>query len=264
MITIVMAVYGQPLMLAHQIKTITGYSESVLDQLTVIIVDDCGDPAVTAEELGSLIAACEVKLFRVGLNIPWNQMSARNLGMQHADGWCVLLDPDMVLSEDAIELLLGAASREKRGTVVKWALRHVGSGQVDITSPNTWMIHREDFFAVGGYVEHYAGSKGWSDVTIQDVFRSTYKIKQRTDITADFYGTDQIADAMVSSLDRSTAVNKKKRIRDCNEAKRGGWAKWARARKGIPRGNFPWAQLFPPPALSGTSPSDATGSHGRN
>jgi len=248
-LTIVMAVYGQPEMLWFQIKLMETYPEDVLKRLNVIVVDDCGNPPVNEKwiiELGLFVK--KVQLFRVDEDIHWNQMGARNLAMHHAEGWCVMLDPDMVFSGEMMQKLLLTIGQLERGHVVKWALRHVGNGVVDMTSPNTWLIHRDDFFAIGGYDEDYAGHKGWSDVQLLDVLRSCYKIHQRPDIQADFYSNKQVPDAAVTSLDRSTGANRKKRLRKAAEARGArGWKQWAKTRQKIPRLRFKWRRVYPPP-----------------
>jgi hypothetical protein len=246
-LTLVMAVYGQPQMLAKQLAEISLYSPEICRKLSLVIVDDCGAPAVDTR--GIELAAGFLKsaqLFRVDKDIPWNQMGARNLGMHHSSGWCVMLDPDMVLDGDTVERMMKAAERMHRGRVMKFALRHVGSGKLDMTSPNTWLLHRDDFFAVGGYDEDFAGNKGWSDVQLLDILRACYKIEERPDLWAHFYGTAQVPDAMVTSLDRSTAANRKKRVKKVGQARAsGGWKAWAKVRAKAERLRFPWTKIFP-------------------
>ena len=249
-----MAVYGQPHMLAEQVYTILDYDIEVLRKLNVVIVDDCGEPQVDvacATVLASQVKG--VKLFRVERNIPWNQMGARNLGMEHSQGHCLLIDPDMVFDGDMMARMMKAAAKLARGRVIKWGLKHVNSGKLDMSSPNTWLIHRDDFFAVGGYDEDFAGNKGWSDVQFLDIMRGCYKIEERSDLWAHFHSTASISDAMVTSLDRSTSANKKKRVKKVDQARKaGGWARWAQTRVSAERLRFPWTQLFPRP--SETSP----------
>lgn len=250
-LTIVMAVYGQPLMLQKQLQTIAGYDLVDRARLSVVVVDDCGDPQVQPQTIIDFAEFVpSVRLFRVGKDIPWNQMGARNLGMTHSSGWCLMIDPDMVFDSPTMERMMHAASKLQRGHVLKFALRHVNTGKIDMTSPNTWLIHRDDFFAVGGYDEDYAGNKGWSDVQFLDILRSCYKIEERPDLWAHFHGTDSVPDAMVKSLDRSTSANRKKRIKKTGQAKAaGGWARWAKqSRVTAEKLRFPWTQLFPPPS----------------
>lgn len=248
-LTIVMAVYGQPQMLATQLAEIRSYGPEVCSKLRLIVVDDCGDPPVDPREIEAVATGVQsAKLFRIEQDIPWNQMGARNLGMHHAEGWCMMLDPDMVFPASMMVRVMEAVEKLERGQVIKFALRHFDNKRtIDMTSPNTWIIHRDDFFHAGGYDEDYAGSKGWSDVQLLDILTSFYKIQKRPDLFADFYGTQQIPDAMVKNLDRSTKVNRRKRIQKVAEARAArGWIRWVRARQNISRLRFPWKQVYPP------------------
>jgi len=246
-LTIIMAVYGQPKMLQKQIETIESYLADVRSRLTLVVVDDCGTPPVEVSLMAS-VPICAAKLFRVDKDIPWNQPGARNLGMHHSKGWCLMIDPDMVFDGLTMERMMLAAEKMPRGHVLKFGLKHVSSGKLDTSSPNTWLIHRDDFFAVGGYDEDFSGHKGWSDVQMLDVLRSAYKVELRPDLFANFHGIDSIHDAMVTSLDRSTKENRKKRVKKVAQARKaGGWKKWAKARVDVPRLRFPWTQIYPTP-----------------
>lgn len=244
-LTMVMAVYGQPQMLAKQLATIEGYPDAVLDRLHLIVVDDCGSPPVTIHAIDEIGHYCKsAKLFRVEEDIPWNQMGARNLGMHHAEGWCVMLDPDMVIPPSVMSRMLEAVDKLRRKSVAKFALRHVADRRIDMTSPNTYIIHRDDFFMVGGYDEDYAGHKGWSDVQMLDVLTGCFKIELRPDLFADFYNESQIEDAMVTSLDRSVKANRRKRVKKRDKARdMGGWARFARKQRDAVRLRFKWRQV---------------------
>lgn len=248
-LTIIMAIYGQPQMLTEQITTIRSYSFNLRSRLNLVIVDDCGTPPVDPDHAAFLHTLCNsVKLFRIEKDIPWNQMGARNLGMQHSSGWCLMIDPDMVFDADIMARMVQAAEKMQRGQVAKYGLKHKSSGKLDMSSPNTYLIHRDDFFAVGGYDESYAGHKGWSDVELLDVLRSCYKLQMRPDLFANFYSQKDIADAAVTTLDRSTKHNRKLRLKNVAKAKAaGGWARYAKIRASLPRCQFPWKQLYPTP-----------------
>ena len=242
-----MAIYGQPKILAKQIAAITSYDDAVLDNLHIIIVDDHGDPAVgvdVAIELELFVAS--VRIFRVDDDIPWNQMGARNLGMHHADGWCVMVDPDMIFDSPTLHRLMQAASKIQRGRIIKYGLRHANSGKIDTTSPNTFVIHADDFRICGGYDEDFAGNKGWSDVQLQEVYRQHFKVQERPDLCAAFYSSnDEIPDAIVDTLDRSVAKNRVKRLQKIGQQKAcGGWRRWVSKHKG-PNLRFQWTKIYP-------------------
>lgn len=243
-LTLVMAVYGQPEMLAEQVRVISGYRKEVREKLKVIVVDDHGTPpAEIPDEAREL---CEWHLFRIEDDIPWNQMGARNLGMHHAEGVCVMLDPDMVISPEKIDDFLRTASRLSPGDVVHFGLKEVGrkGSKINMTSPNTWMIHAQDFWKINGYDEDYAGHKGWSDVQLLAILRGHYRLLPRRDLWVLFYNNQHFHDAQVVTLNRDTAFNKAIHLRKVKEGKLKGWKRWVLSQKHRPVMRFRWTQVF--------------------
>lgn len=244
-LTIVMSVFGQPLMLAKQLDTIRSYSDHVLERLRFFIVDDHGDPPVDETQIRDLaLFVEEARLYRVDDDIKWNQMGARNLAMKEADGWVAMLDPDMVFDHEMIQRIFGVVDMMKRGQSLRFLLKHVQTGEIDRTSPNTHILHRDDFWKAGGYDEDFAGGKGYSDVMLMRCLRGVgIKSIWRDDIYAHFYGPKDIPDAMVNTIDRSLDRNapifrsKVKKI----GAMRNGWKWWAQ--RGGDRIRFRWTRL---------------------
>lgn len=229
-------------MMAKQMETISSYPQVLRDKLRVIVVDDCGEPPfVYKTDLFIL------RIFRITEDIPWNQPGARNLVAHMApDGPMILLDPDMVFSAEMMDRMVQTADKLVRGQVVKYGLKHVSSGELDMSSPNTYMLYREDFLACGGYDEGFCGHKGWSDVQLLDIMKSFYKMHPRPDLFADFYSIKQISDAAVMRLDRSTKHNRAVRIKKHGQAKAaGGWRNFVKSRKG-PNLRFPWVEVTSP------------------
>ena len=246
-VNVCMSVYGQPDMLGFNLRTIAAYPDDILDNLNVLVADDAGDPEVSVEFCRQF-PEISLHVWRILENVPWNQMGGRNLAMHHADPhWCLMIDPDMVFPAAMMRKVMEAASRMRRRHVLRYGLHHVSepAREIDMTSPNTYLIHREDFFAAGGYDEDFAGHKGWSDVQMLDVLKAHYTVEQRRDIHAEFFSTKQIPDAAVHTLDRKTAFNKKVRVRKVEEARKaGGWVKWVKKHKG-PNLREPWIQVYP-------------------
>lgn len=243
--TLAMATYGQPLMLEVWFETLRSYPKDVLDQLELLIVDDCGDPPAAIPEDVQALLPCQ--LFRVLDDIRWNQPGARNLALFHVRTDLVLfVDPDMVFPDGMMRKMLDVGFELPRSRVIRYCLRHregPKKGMVDMTSPNTWFMWADDLRRVGGYNEDFCGSKGWSDVELLDVIRSTYRVRQDQELFAEFYGVGEIPDAAVHGLDRSTARNKKIRVNNIRIAKQmGGWLKFAR--RPHPKMRFRWEQVL--------------------
>ena len=247
-LTMVFSVYGQPRMLDKQMQTWWDYALDVRSHLNVVIVDDCGAPPVEAHDVMHLVGRLKsVKLFRVTKDIPWNQGGARNLGMKNASGWCLLMDPDFVFDGDMIRKIMERLTTMKRGQNLRFCLRHTDTERIDDGSPNTHIVHNDDFMGAAGYDEDFAGRKGYSDVVFARSMRRL-GIKETWDksIWAHFYGTRDIPDANVMTLDRSVKANhglfvEKMRIVD---GKRPGLLQWIEGRK-KKMIRFPWIQVFP-------------------
>lgn len=231
MLTIVIVCYGQPRMMARQFEEIIHYPDDVLDQLKLVVVDDCGKPPQEIPD--DLRVGMETALYRVEKDIPWNQPMARNLGMHEQRGPCVMLDPDMVITRDSIERFMTKASELKRGHVAKFVLRRVSNGVIDKTSPNTWIIHAEDFLKAGGYDEDYCGHKGWSDVQLQAVLIEFYEVHRLDNLVVDFYdSTAEIVDSRVSTLSRNVAHNRTIHVNKVARAQQIGWRRWVANHQG--------------------------------
>lgn len=242
-VTLAMATFGQPKMLAVQFDVIRSYPKVVLDQLELIIVDDHGKPPAEIPKDVQELLPC--RLFRVLHQIHWNQCGARNLALQEATTPLILfVDPDMVIQAEMMARMIGAGAALSRGHVIRFMLKHKCSGILDSSSPNTWFMHVEDLRAVGGYDEDFAGNKGWSDCQLLDVIKANYKVHHTPDLYADFYSINEVPDAMVTTLDRSTKANKHKRLLRVKQARMmGGWKRWSRQQAGVPRVRFKWEQV---------------------
>lgn len=243
LVTLAMAVYGQPKMLEVWFEMLRSYPPETLAKLELLIVDDCGSPPATVPDDIQAMLPCQ--LFRVLEDIPWNQPGARNLALDHCRTPLVLfVDPDMVFSPAMMDRLLETGASLRKGTVIRFMLKHRSNGKLDGSSPNTWFCHVSDFMIVGGYDEDYAGHKGWSDVQLLDVMTATFKIQHRADLFAQFYNVDEIADAMVTTLDRSHVINRRLRLKKVAwSRRRGGWKAFVKA-GGRPRIRFPWEQVL--------------------
>ncbi len=245
MLTLVIVTFGQPIMLAKHLEVICSYSDDVREQIKVVIVDDSGQPPAKIPQ--EALDKVTFELYRVLDNIAWNQMGARNLGMTRSSGWCVMLDVDMVLPPNQICDFIKLAGESRRGTVYRFALVRlsgINKGKINQTSPNTYLIHRDDFMECGGYDEDYAGNKGWSDVQLLHTLGDRYKVIMRTSLYADFYlPGDGIADANVQKLNRSVERNGVIHKGKVKLARRMGWKTFVKDRKGK-NIRFKWERLI--------------------
>lgn len=240
MLTFVMAAYEQPLMLNKWWETLRTYPEKVSKRIHLVIVDDHGDPPAAIPD--DVRERFRSRLFRVLDDIPWNQMGCRNLGVQEAEtDWVLMMDPDMVVEPEIAARLLVWVAKLKLGQVVKMLLRYT-DGVLDSSSPNCYLIHKEDFNRAGGYDEDYAGHKGWSDVQFMHTLKGLkMRFLKAKDVWVRYYRPRDIADATVNTLNRSVQHNRALHIRKMGIAKR-NWKRWVKTKgKNI---RFKWSRVL--------------------
>jgi len=159
MITLVYAYYENADMLREHLKTWLVY----IDFCKIIVVDD-GSPTKPAGEVLKEAGWVHpnLQLYRIKPNIPWNQDGARNLAMKHAaTTWAFMTDMDHLVPVDQLEKLTDFAALHAKP-------RHYympNQSATDGTSlmrehPNTYLMRVEDFWAMGGYDEDFAGHYG--------------------------------------------------------------------------------------------------------
>jgi hypothetical protein len=246
-------VYGQPHMLETFTNALRDWPEELAAQTELIVVDDCGDPAVDPAELQGL-APMEVQLLRHTKDIPWAQPACRNLALKYAKGKVlILLDPDMVIPGDRAAEFMCAAGALAPGQVTRFVLSEVNHpnphlrGSINISSPNAWIVRRADLAAVGGYNEEFAGNKGWSDVELMHVLDSAYKVRQDKKLTVDFYRrSGLLPDADVRGLDRKVKTNHRTHAMHRETVRKkfkGNWHAWVKAQP-PKKLNLPYVRLI--------------------
>lgn len=163
-ITFVVPYYENPNFLAKQIQHWAAYPVDVRDRLSIVLVDD-GSPehpaAIVVGRLRDLIRAelAAFRLFRIGVDVRWNWLAARNIGAQHAplDAWIVFTDIDHVVSADVARALM---NHDHSATVIYRFLRRESSGERIHPHPNSFFCTRSTFWHVGGYDEALSGHYG--------------------------------------------------------------------------------------------------------
>jgi hypothetical protein len=176
-VTFVYPYYENPRTLKLQIERWSAYSEELRNRLSVIVVDDGSpnDPALGV--LAGLSVPFQLRLFRVEVDVRWNWLAARNLGMYQAEGWCVLTDMDHVVPEETLEMLVHGCF--SRGTVYRFS-RVEHTGEPIAPHPNSWFMTKEAFWTIGGYDEALSGHYG-TDGEYRRRVAKTFPIRIMTD-----------------------------------------------------------------------------------
>jgi len=160
--TLVMAYYENPGMLRQQFATIRALPAKLRDLLHVVIVDDGSpDHPAVPEEIG-----CPLQMYRVGVDVRWNQDAARNIGVHHAETeWLLLTDMDHGVPQATWERLL--LRNYDKDVAYRFARVSAPEMLPYKPHPNSWFLTRKLFERAGGYDESFAGLYG-TDALFRD------------------------------------------------------------------------------------------------
>lgn len=156
-ITLVYPYYENPIFFRYQLSHWSVLPAYMRDLLRVVVVDD-GSPDNPAIEVLREMPLPFVSLYRIDVDVRWNWIAARNIGMHHAvDGWCVLTDMDHVVPMATIDQLM---SRWYDPGMIYRFSRSEHTGQPIHPHPNSMFMTREMFWKIGGYDESLSGYYG--------------------------------------------------------------------------------------------------------
>lgn len=169
-LTIVMAYYENPGMLARQYAALAAMAPSIREQVRLIVVDD-GSPNAPAQP-GECGVALEI--YRMGVDVRWNQDACRNLGVDRApDGWVLLTDIDHLIPESTLASLIVHEIDDRL------AYKFERVSEPDMTPykphPNSWFMTKALYDKIGGYDERFAGLYG-TDGDFRDRVRAKAEI----------------------------------------------------------------------------------------
>lgn len=157
-ITFVYPYYENPGFLAYQLDVWRQYIEFARARINVIVVDDGSPKHPAFDVLNNIDIPFPIRLFRIDVDVRWNWLAARNIGMFYArDGWCVLTDMDHVIpSGVAFDLIMGS---HNPGIIYRFSRRE-HTGAAIHPHPNSMLMTRKMFWKVGGYDEALSGHYG--------------------------------------------------------------------------------------------------------
>lgn len=216
-LTLVVPYYDNPTMFMLQQQTWREYPSVLKEHLRVIVVDDCSPrwPALP-NVLQSDVA---LSLYRTKVDVRWNWIFCRNLAMSKAETeWALMTDIDHVMPAKVLASLL----ERELDPRVAYRLSRVDAPQMTPYKPhpNTWLMTRYLFDAVGGYDETFSGFYG----TDGD-FRRRVETIARIDLLPDEmirYERTVIADASTTTYTRKEPRDRQNVVRIVS-ARGKGW-----------------------------------------
>lgn len=156
-ITLVMAYYDNPTMLEMQFDLLRDLPQDIKDHIRLTLVDDCSPnfPARLREGIG-----IDAQLYRVSVDVRWNQDAARNIGVNHCEtDWVLLTDMDHMVSAETWQHLLDPVQHFYTNRV--YSFRRVKAPKMEEykAHPNSWFMATSLFKKIW-YDERFAGYYG--------------------------------------------------------------------------------------------------------
>lgn len=207
--TLIMAYYDNPQMLNAQLSVLSLMADEVVDNLSIVVVDD-GSQRNPAEPLMKAWKSDfkSLRLYRIDVDVPWNQDAARNIGVHEAmTDWVLLTDVDHVVPEASWLALMHELKLDP-----KTAYRFARVSQPGMTPyhqhPNSWAMTCKTFWKVGGYDERLAGNYG-TDGDILNRIRLHARLADLKQVLVR-YPREVIPDASTTTLARKDPEQKRR------------------------------------------------------
>jgi glycosyltransferase involved in cell wall biosynthesis len=157
-------------MLDRQIDCIAALPKRLRNIMEMIVVDD-GSPDAPQPSFRS--PGCPLRIYRIGIDIKWNQDAARNIAAHEARArWLLLTDIDHLVPHNTWAAL--ESMKLQKEYVYKFGKRmtlEADGPKPKVTEykphPNSWLMTRGMYWRIGGYDERFAGNYG-TDADFRD------------------------------------------------------------------------------------------------
>lgn len=149
-----LAYYENAGMLVRQLEALGDLPPDLRGAIRLVVVDDGSPVPATLPD----VTPVPVQLYRMGVDVPWNQDACRNLAAQVAESdWLLLTDMDHVPSPELWARLINGALADRYA----YSFERVNADRSPYHHhPNSWAMTRKTYERSGGYDERYAGVYG--------------------------------------------------------------------------------------------------------
>lgn len=232
--TLVLPYYRNASMLQAQQRAWAAFDPALKPYLHAIIVDD-GSPKFAARASDLIeTGLASVRLYRTLVDVRWNWLFCRNLGVAEATtDWVLLTDIDHVLPETTLRALV--TETLEPDVVYRFSRVDAPNYTPYKSHPNSWFLTRAMFDAIGGYDERFSGFYG-TDAEFRDRVQKTARAIVMRDNVLIRYPREVIPDASTTTYGRKEEQDREnvRRIRE-ERAHTPGWKPL--------RLTFPWERL---------------------
>lgn len=219
MITIIVPYYRNPKMLKVQLENWA----TLPSPYRFVVIDD-GSPEPALEVIESMSESVlqslgdRLRLYRIGLDIPWNRGGARNLGTQVAETeWIIHVDIDHILPHKAARHLLTVPTNPRHW----YRFTRYRVGRADDTRKkdkipdnqefgqihphvDSYLITKALYWQNGGYDEDYSGCLGGGTPFLQALEKITPPQMLPPDVFLHVYTRSMVSDSSDWALSRDT------------------------------------------------------------
>lgn len=201
-LTLIYTYYENPKMFERQLGNWMTYPKLLRDRTEIIVVDDGSKkaPALEVVQAEGGFPLLDLRIYRVLVDIPWNQDGARNLAMSECHTlWAFMTDMDHLLPPDQMALMLKMPL--KHGEYYMPDQRLTNGESLQRPHPNSYVMSRSDFWTMGGYDEDFAGyygsdgnfrrcarSAGLREIYVESVHTVVYRTEDEYDANTKEYG----------------------------------------------------------------------------
>lgn len=159
--TLILPYYENPGMLSRQLEWIGRWPEELRKGFHLIVVDDGSPtmPAIGAVHVSPPELGFAFSLYAIEVDVRWNWLACRNLGMAEAETeWRLMTDIDHLVPEATAHRI--ARQKLKPDHIYRFARRDWPDLPNPKMHPNSWLMTAAMFEATGGYDERFSGFYG--------------------------------------------------------------------------------------------------------
>ena len=198
--SLVLPYYDNPEMLGIQYDAIRDLPDDVKANLELIVIDD-GSPTWPAMR-PAMELGIPFRLFRIEVDVRWNWIAARNIGVEHAaHPWVFLTDIDHVVPLETWRAVMSDSHLDTFATY-KFAREDYPHRTPYKPHPNTWMMTRKHMLQrIGGYDERFSGYYGTDGEFRDRCQRAGKGIVERSDVIVRYH-RDHVPDAATNTYQR--------------------------------------------------------------